>query len=130
MQLGISGCQRLSPRTCDSYLNQLPALSAAAEIIKNGRIEGCKAQESGLALLWTLGIFALNIGPVPMGFVLDLAGPRYTSIAGAVLERAASLTHTHAKVCSLTRAMDARGRCAIIAEMLTAPLPGPYARAW
>ena len=53
------------------------------EIIKNGRIEGCKAQESGLALLWTLGIFALNIGPVPMGFVLDFAGPRYTSIIGA-----------------------------------------------
>ncbi len=67
----------------------MPTLTAA-EIIKNGRIEGCKAQESGLALLWTLGIFALNIGPVPMGFVLDLAGPRYTSIVGAPLDEAAS----------------------------------------
>ena len=53
-----------------------------AEIIKNGRIEGCKSQEGGLALLWTLGIFALNIGPVPMGPVLDFFGPRYTSVLG------------------------------------------------
>ena len=58
-------------------------MACAAEIIKNGRIEGCKAQEGGLALLWTLGIFALNIGPVPMGPVLDFFGPRYTSILGA-----------------------------------------------
>lgn len=53
-----------------------------AEIVKNGVVEGCKSQENGLALLWTLGIFALNIGPVPMGFVLDFIGPRYTSILG------------------------------------------------
>ena len=60
-----------------------PQRGLPAEIIKNGRIEGCKAQEGGLALLWTLGIFALNIGPVPMGPVLDVIGPRYTSILGA-----------------------------------------------
>lgn len=61
-----------------------------AEIIKNGRIEGCKSQENGLALLWTLGIFALNIGPVPMGFVLDAIGPCFTSILGAPCARRCS----------------------------------------
>lgn len=42
----------------------------------------CKSQESKLALLWTVGIFALNFGPVLMGFVLDYLGPRFTAIVG------------------------------------------------
>ena len=73
--------------------------SCAAEIIKNGRIEGCKAQEGGLALLWTLGIFALNIGPVPMGPVLDFFGPRYTSILGARWIFAGSIMAREARRC-------------------------------
>ena len=45
----------------------------------------CKSQESKLALLWTVGIFALNFGPVLMGFVLDYLGPRFTAILGVSL---------------------------------------------
>lgn len=47
--------------------------------------EICKSQESKLALLWTVGIFALNFGPVIMGFVLDYLGPKFTSILGVFL---------------------------------------------
>ncbi len=43
----------------------------------------CKSQESKLAVLWTVGIFALNCGPVIMGFVLDFLGPKFTGILGA-----------------------------------------------
>ena len=43
----------------------------------------CTSQESSLALLWTLGIFTLNCGPVAMGFVLDFLGPKLTGILGA-----------------------------------------------
>ena len=42
----------------------------------------CKSQESKLALIWTVGIFALNCGPVVMGFVLDYLGPKFTAILG------------------------------------------------
>jgi hypothetical protein len=44
--------------------------------------ELCKSQESSLAILWTVGIFALNCGPVLMGFVLDYLGPKFTAILG------------------------------------------------
>lgn len=43
----------------------------------------CKSQESKLAVLWTVGIFALNCGPVLVGFVLDYCGPKFTCIVGA-----------------------------------------------
>lgn len=43
----------------------------------------CKSQESKLAVLWTVGIFSLNCGPVIMGFVLDFLGPKFTGILGA-----------------------------------------------
>ena len=46
--------------------------------------EVCKSQESSLALLWTLGIFTLNCGPVLMGFVLDFLGPKLTGILGGL----------------------------------------------
>lgn len=55
------------------------ALNAAAGADK------CTSQESSLALLWTLGIFTLNCGPVAMGFVLDFLGPKLTGILGAYL---------------------------------------------
>lgn len=47
-----------------------------------GAAELCKSQESHLAVLWTVGIFALNCGPVLMGFVLDYLGPKFTAILG------------------------------------------------
>eukprot|EP00208_Stichococcus_sp_RCC1054_P002385 CAMPEP_0206140458 /NCGR_PEP_ID=MMETSP1473-20131121/9531_1 /ASSEMBLY_ACC=CAM_ASM_001109 /TAXON_ID=1461547 /ORGANISM="Stichococcus sp, Strain RCC1054" /LENGTH=615 /DNA_ID=CAMNT_0053534611 /DNA_START=553 /DNA_END=2400 /DNA_ORIENTATION=+ len=45
----------------------------------------CKSQESSLAVLWTLGIFALNFGPVLVGPTLDGLGPKWTSVIGCVL---------------------------------------------
>ncbi|RMZ52921.1 hypothetical protein APUTEX25_001040, partial [Auxenochlorella protothecoides] len=45
----------------------------------------CKSQESKLAVLWTVGIFALNCGPVLVGFVLDYCGPKFTCIVGSLL---------------------------------------------
>ncbi|PSC74625.1 Large neutral amino acids transporter small subunit 4 [Micractinium conductrix] len=49
----------------------------------------CTSQESSLALLWTLGIFTLNCGPVAMGFVLDFLGPKLTGILGVLLNMSA-----------------------------------------
>lgn len=57
--------------------SKLPALHA-----ETGDAPICKSQESKLALLWTVGIFALNCGPVIMGFVLDFLGPKFTGILG------------------------------------------------
>lgn len=34
-------------------------------------------------MFWTVGIFALNCGPVLVGFVLDYCGPKLTTILGA-----------------------------------------------
>lgn len=50
----------------------------------NGTIT-CKAQEEALAVLWTIGVFALNFGPVLVGPILDGIGPRYTSVLGNLL---------------------------------------------
>lgn len=33
-------------------------------------------------MLWTIGAFALNFGPVIVGGILDLIGPKLTSIVG------------------------------------------------
>ncbi|GAB4813661.1 hypothetical protein N2152v2_000707 [Parachlorella kessleri] len=52
----------------------------------DGSVQGiCKSQESKLAVIWTVGIFALNCGPVIMGFVLDFLGPKFTGILGVLL---------------------------------------------
>ncbi|KDD76078.1 hypothetical protein H632_c366p1 [Helicosporidium sp. ATCC 50920] len=45
----------------------------------------CSSQESRLAVFWQLGIFALNCGPVLMGFVLDYLGPKITVMFGIFL---------------------------------------------
>ena len=45
----------------------------------------CKSQESKLALLWTLGAFSLNSGPILGGFALDYLGPRFVAIVGVCL---------------------------------------------
>ena len=42
----------------------------------------CTSQDTSLSLVWTLGIFTLNCGPVAMGFVLDYLGPKLTGILG------------------------------------------------
>ncbi|KAK9819041.1 hypothetical protein WJX74_009705, partial [Apatococcus lobatus] len=51
----------------------------------NGNDYICESQESKLAVLWTLGIFALNFGPVLVGFLLDWAGPKLTAMTGVLL---------------------------------------------
>lgn len=55
--------------------------SSAGNTTDTGRIS-CKSQESELAVLWTLGIFALNFGPVLVGPVLDGLGPKWTAVLG------------------------------------------------
>ncbi|KAL3151740.1 hypothetical protein ABBQ38_012718 [Trebouxia sp. C0009 RCD-2024] len=45
----------------------------------------CPTQESKLAVLWTVGIFALNFGPVFVGPILDWVGPKLTTILGTLL---------------------------------------------
>ena len=42
----------------------------------------CPTQESKLAVLWTVGIFALNFGPVFVGPILDWVGPKLTTTLG------------------------------------------------
>ena len=42
----------------------------------------CPTQESKLAVLWTIGIFALNFGPVFVGPILDWVGPKITTVLG------------------------------------------------
>lgn len=42
----------------------------------------CPTQESKLAVLWTIGIFALNFGPVFVGPILDWVGPKLTTVLG------------------------------------------------
>ena len=42
----------------------------------------CAWQESHLAVLWTIGVFALNFGPVIVGPVLDYVGPKLTAMLG------------------------------------------------
>ena len=39
----------------------------------------CKAQESKLTLVYTLGVFAVNFGPAVVGPILDAFGPRLVS---------------------------------------------------
>lgn len=60
-----------------------PPFARAVAVQAGGRISGCKSQESELAVLWTIGIFALNFGPVLVGPILDGLGPKWTSVLGA-----------------------------------------------
>ncbi len=75
-----------------NYAEGCPATPAAALGDPDALIDAaatgeaiCKSQESSLALLWTLGVFALNCGPVLMGFVLDYLGPKFTALLGSAL---------------------------------------------
>jgi len=51
----------------------------------------CPSQESKLAVLWTVGVFALNAGPVLVGPLLDALGPKLTAVFGTLLNMAALL---------------------------------------
>ena len=54
-----------------------------AAVSQQGLSEQCASQESSLAVLWNIGIFALNFGPVIWGPILDFVGPKLTAITGA-----------------------------------------------
>ena len=54
----------------------------AADIGSQGLASNCAWQESKLAVLWTIGVFALNFGPVLVGPILDYVGPQLTAILG------------------------------------------------
>lgn len=54
----------------------------ATDIGKEGLNTNCAWQESQLAVLWTIGVFALNFGPVIVGPVLDYVGPKITAMLG------------------------------------------------
>ena len=55
------------------------------ETIDDPGTDICKSQESKLALLWTLGAFSLNSGPILGGFALDYLGPKFVAIMGVCL---------------------------------------------
>ncbi len=67
---------------------------AACTVLRNagGSDTLCPTQESKLAVLWTIGIFALNFGPVFVGPILDWVGPKLTTVLG---ELAVSMCATH-----------------------------------
>lgn len=90
-----SASQGICNTVCVVFATLAPSLhhlttfvALGTEVISNsGRISGCKSQESELAVLWTLGIFALNFGPVLVGPVLDGLGPMWTAVMGEALCR-------------------------------------------
>ena len=51
----------------------------------------CAARDTRLAVVWTVGAFALNSGPVAVGPVLDWLGPKLTTALGVCLNAAALL---------------------------------------
>jgi hypothetical protein len=69
---------------------------AAAEAGEAALGSRCSWQESKLAVLWNIGVFALNFGPVLVGPVLDWVGPKLTAILGARVLR--HLTSPHCAV--------------------------------
>jgi len=74
---------------CNAVLQSALVLGAstfagtAAEAGEAALGSRCSWQESKLAVLWNIGVFALNFGPVLVGPVLDWVGPKLTAILGA-----------------------------------------------
>lgn len=64
--------------------NFLGKCVGSENVVNAAGLQKCKAQESELAVLWTIGIFALNFGPVLVGPVLDKIKPRWTSVIGCL----------------------------------------------
>lgn len=60
-------------------------MACAVRVVTNQLSNECAQQETKLAVLWTIGVFALNFGPVIVGGVLDYVGPKLVSIAGKLL---------------------------------------------
>ena len=79
---GTQTCTLLStpPLHICTLLRISPARAEAGEAALGSR---CSWQESRLAVLWNIGVFALNFGPVFVGPVLDWVGPKLTAILGA-----------------------------------------------
>lgn len=74
-----------------------PALSAALGEM-NQYSEGCPKsdsfcieQEERLSFIWTLGVMAVNFGPVFIGPMLDVCGPKYTVLFGTLVNASAVL---------------------------------------
>ena len=65
-----------------THLHTLRASLARAEAGEAALGSRCSWQESRLAVLWNIGVFALNFGPVFVGPVLDWVGPKLTAILG------------------------------------------------
>ena len=80
------------PSTCFQVLLSLEAAGwfDADRSTRDQLDKDCAQQETRLAVLWTIGVFALNFGPVIVGGVLDWIGPKLTSMLG-VLSRPCSL---------------------------------------
>jgi len=76
--------RNLRPPSCDIPLpedatsTQTIYLPAGAETAEGT----CRPQENRLTLIYTLGLFAVNFGPVPVGPILDIWGPRLVSVLG------------------------------------------------
>lgn len=47
--------------------------------------DSCSRQDSRLNAVWTAGVFAVNFGLAFAGVSVDYAGPKLTSVAGAVM---------------------------------------------
>ncbi|KAK9812965.1 hypothetical protein WJX72_006572 [[Myrmecia] bisecta] len=56
-----------------------------APVTVKGRVETCKSQETKLALIFVLGAFAVNFGPLIVGPILDRIGPRIMSAVGTAI---------------------------------------------
>lgn len=73
------------------YAEGCPADPATTGAPSPSSSTGCPSQENRLAVLWTVGVFALNAGPVLVGPLLDALGPKLTAVLGTLLNVAALL---------------------------------------
>lgn len=78
--------------------------AAAADIGSQGLESNCAWQESQLAVLWTIGVFALNFGPVLVGPILDYVGPKLTAILGNSMAKPPTACSRYSMSCVPTRA--------------------------
>ena len=72
-------------------------------------------------MLWTIGVFALNFGPVIVGPILDYVGPKLTAILGAPFLRLRPSRWPHCSTSS--------GVLALSTAMAGMPEPAPLLHA-